>query len=280
MEFIGGWTLPQSYFDEIDEKDSGSMARFAVWLRAGIIFHALTRTLLGGPWGVKWPVLLLCRAFWTYLLLNGGERPDWAEDDVSMRQSEVDIVLELAVWLTNEMHISTRRLHGLQAERLIPYEEVTYPDVEFTRAEMWSPELPEVRKLKEYHDFDKHLTEYQAPSPHESDAPLTKARREVRSEAKSRRAASKGKAKKGTRVSDSPLPPAQPPRTLASAMRTTPAPDTAGPRTRSTSKVRWKRLSHVQLRERLPLALFASETNYTSCYSRVELRRGRVSSYS
>jgi hypothetical protein len=73
---LGRWWLPEGYFKvaAVGMEDF-SMHAFSEWLRSSVLDHAPTTTLLGGPFGLKWPVLHLTHTFWTLAQLRDGERP-------------------------------------------------------------------------------------------------------------------------------------------------------------------------------------------------------------
>jgi hypothetical protein len=68
----GDWWLPEEFFSEGADGPFGAR-KFSDWLQAGTMLHPPTETLLGGPYGLKWPVLHLLRAHWTLVnIQNGG----------------------------------------------------------------------------------------------------------------------------------------------------------------------------------------------------------------
>lgn len=147
MSFLGGWYMAHEYFEERDEEDSlllHSMARFGQWLHSGIMTHTLTRTLLGGPLGVKWPVLILARAYWTGQRLKAGWVPAWANEPIEMAQEEFEVIEQEAIWLMNELQSSTKLLSKLQRTRDDIQDATELLPAQYSLIDMWVPEYPEV----------------------------------------------------------------------------------------------------------------------------------------
>lgn len=90
-----------------------TMEVFAYWLRSGLLVHPLTRTVLAGPWGVKWPALVLICAYWTGQQLELGEQPPEVTEEVQMSQSERDIVIRETIWLTGHIRQSIDALQTM-----------------------------------------------------------------------------------------------------------------------------------------------------------------------
>lgn len=126
-EGINGPWLSARYFDDADNQpdapSSLSMQQFAIWLRSGILFHALTKTVLAGPWGIKWPVLVLICAYWTGSQLDAGVQPSDLANEVDMSPCERDLVLREARWLLDQLYFSIVRLQSmyeLASQQVIP----------------------------------------------------------------------------------------------------------------------------------------------------------------
>jgi hypothetical protein len=64
VEILGGWELPNNYYHGPQASNDYSMQTFSTWLCLGILNHRLTSTLMGGPYGLKWAVLILLRAYY------------------------------------------------------------------------------------------------------------------------------------------------------------------------------------------------------------------------
>jgi hypothetical protein len=103
------WWLPEQFFSEGPDAAFG-VHTFSHWLRAGTILHLPTEILLGGPYGLKWPVLHLVRTHWTLVNLhNGGPygRRTKAGHDVA---EALQIVNSDILWLLGHLRESAIKL--------------------------------------------------------------------------------------------------------------------------------------------------------------------------
>ncbi|KAF8599482.1 hypothetical protein BDV93DRAFT_560283 [Ceratobasidium sp. AG-I] len=164
MDALGRWILPKEYFEQMaGPKQSRllSFRRFAEWLHSGIILHPLTRTLMGGPFGIKWPVLIIAHTQWTLTQLAEGYVPDWADTSPELLDEEIVIIEQEIQWIKNDLIRSTKTLSAYHTARDGLSDVNEQLPTEFTFAEFW-----------------KHV--YDEPtSLHDSDPPIVKARREV-----------------------------------------------------------------------------------------------------
>jgi hypothetical protein len=121
----GDWWLPEQFFAEGAEGPFGART-FSNWLRAGTILHRPTETLLGGPYGLKWPVLHLLRTHWTLVnFQNGGPygRRTKAGHDVAV---ELQIVNSDILWLLGHLHESAVKLSTWRKVPLLP---IAWPEL-------------------------------------------------------------------------------------------------------------------------------------------------------
>jgi hypothetical protein len=97
---LGGWWLPEGYFKvAAAHMEDYSMRAFSEWLHSGVLDHAPTTTILGGPYGLKWPVLHLTCAFWTLSQLGDREQPPHRTRILVDTASELQIVNSDIMWL-------------------------------------------------------------------------------------------------------------------------------------------------------------------------------------
>lgn len=117
FEGLEGPWMGLQYFADCENGNSSSasqsIAVFSGWLRSGVLVHPLTRTVLGGPWGVKWPALVLIRAYWTATRLDLGELPPNVPQEVSITDQERSLVTREAVWLTRHIEDSIGTLQAM-----------------------------------------------------------------------------------------------------------------------------------------------------------------------
>jgi hypothetical protein len=117
----GDWWLPEQFFSEGTEGPFGART-FSDWLHAGTVLHPPTETLLGGPYGLKWPVLHLLRAHWTLVnLQNGGPygRRTKAGYDIG---EVLQIVNSDILWLLGHLRDSAVKLSTWRKVQLVPIE--------------------------------------------------------------------------------------------------------------------------------------------------------------
>jgi hypothetical protein len=78
VDILVRWWLQEEYFKiAAQQSDQYSMRTFSTWLRSGILNHMPSNTLLGGPFGLKWPVLQLTHAYWTLVQLRDSVLPPY-----------------------------------------------------------------------------------------------------------------------------------------------------------------------------------------------------------
>jgi hypothetical protein len=107
VDTLGGWWLQEEYFKaSAQQANQYSMRTFSTWLRSGILDHTPSNTLLGGPFGLKWPVLQLTHAYWTLVQLrDGGLPPHRTQINVDI-QGDLQVVLSDILWLSSRIKSS------------------------------------------------------------------------------------------------------------------------------------------------------------------------------
>ena len=81
-------------------------------MQSGVLHHRSTRTLMGGPFGIKWPFLILARAYWSNsATLAGTQSPHPVR---LLTLDEAAILIECAEWLTNQIEQSVSLLHWIR----------------------------------------------------------------------------------------------------------------------------------------------------------------------
>jgi hypothetical protein len=121
----GDWWLPKQFFTEGADAPFGARM-FSDWLHAGTLLHPPTKTLLGGPYGLKWPVLHLLRAHWMLLNVhNGGPygRRTKAGHDVA---EQLQIVNSDILWLLGQLQESAIKL---STWRKVPMQCIEWPEL-------------------------------------------------------------------------------------------------------------------------------------------------------
>jgi hypothetical protein len=72
VEVLGSWELPSDYYHGTHANNDYSMQTFSKWLCSGVLNHQPTSMLMGGPYGLKWAVLILLQAY--HCLPLGGQK--------------------------------------------------------------------------------------------------------------------------------------------------------------------------------------------------------------
>jgi hypothetical protein len=133
IEILGGWEFPSEYYHGTQASNDYSMQSFSKWLRSGILNHRLTSMLMGGPYGLKWAVLILLRAYYC-LQLGGCKRKAVArgtlDPDVELETVQSDIS-----WLCQELESSSTYVLCLRKDDLPPYIPSLHDNVVFQRAQ-------------------------------------------------------------------------------------------------------------------------------------------------
>lgn len=93
------------------------MRSFLALLTSGLVQHRPTSTLLGGPYGLKWPVLVVARAFRCMTELDAGRKPGYELPHYTVPADERAAVQEAGVWLINAITHSVSQLPLLRVER-------------------------------------------------------------------------------------------------------------------------------------------------------------------
>jgi hypothetical protein len=107
VDTLGGWWLQEEYFKtSAKQADQYSMRAFSTWLRSGILDHTPSNTLLGGPFGLKWAVLQLTRAYWTLVQLRDGVLPPHRTRVNVDIQAELQVVRSDILWLSSRIESS------------------------------------------------------------------------------------------------------------------------------------------------------------------------------
>jgi hypothetical protein len=105
----GDWWLPEQFFTGGTEGPFG-VHTFSDWLRAGTVIHPPTGTLLGGPYGLKWPVLHLLRAHWTLVNIQNGAPYGRRTKTGYKVGEELQIVNSDILWLLGNLRESAVKL--------------------------------------------------------------------------------------------------------------------------------------------------------------------------
>lgn len=74
LDDIEGWWIDESYFLDKDTSSVHSAHRISTWLRSSCFVHPITDTIFGGPYGIKWAVLVLIRMHCTMAALAQNQR--------------------------------------------------------------------------------------------------------------------------------------------------------------------------------------------------------------
>jgi hypothetical protein len=99
---LGGWWLQEEYYKaSAQQSDQYSMRTFSTWLRSGILDHTPSNTLLGGSFGLKWPVLQLTHAYWTLVQLRDGVLPPYRTRINVDIQGDLQVVRGDILWLSS-----------------------------------------------------------------------------------------------------------------------------------------------------------------------------------
>jgi hypothetical protein len=108
------------------------MQTFSKWLRSGVLNHRPTSTLMGGPYRLKWAVLILLRAY-HFLSLGGRKRKAVArgslDSEVELRTVQSDIL-----WLCQEVESSSMYILCSRKDNLPAYVPAMHDNVVFQRA--------------------------------------------------------------------------------------------------------------------------------------------------
>jgi hypothetical protein len=133
VEAIGGWELPNEYYQGRNAANDYSMSTFSKWLRSGVLNHRPTNTLMGGPYGVKWAVLILLRAF--SCLQAGGRKRKAAARGYLDPEEELLAVQSDVSWLCAELESSSMCLLCAREDPLPDYNPSMHQNVMFQRAQ-------------------------------------------------------------------------------------------------------------------------------------------------
>jgi hypothetical protein len=82
------------------------MRAFSTWLQSGILDHTPSNTLLGGPFGLKWPVIQLTRMYWTLVQLRDGVLPPHRTRVAVDIQADLQVVRSDILWLSSRIESS------------------------------------------------------------------------------------------------------------------------------------------------------------------------------
>lgn len=117
---------------EDTQPESWSLERQSQFIRSSVLQHELTQTLMGGPYGIKWAVMLLVRAYWSLKQLNGRHRPDYAARNRINVADALSIVRDDVSWLTAEIQRSREtlaRAHAVAQTRRYTVIEPQSPEI-------------------------------------------------------------------------------------------------------------------------------------------------------
>jgi hypothetical protein len=107
VDVLGGWWLQEEYFKiAAQHSDQYSMQTFSTWLWSSILDHTPSNTLLGRPFGLKWPVLQLTRAYWTLVQLRDGVLPPYRIRLNIDIQGDLQVVRSDILWLSSQIESS------------------------------------------------------------------------------------------------------------------------------------------------------------------------------
>lgn len=106
--------MPEQYYENTDDALPYSIAEFFEWLQSGPFHHKLTGTIMGGPFGLKWAILLLARAHWSDQSARKGSCPEYQVRSLSVSESEC--ISEAALWLVEQMQASVWTMQRLRTE--------------------------------------------------------------------------------------------------------------------------------------------------------------------
>lgn len=125
------------------------MSKQTEFLRSGLFQHELTKTILGGAYGVKWAALLLVRSYWSIRSLMDGIEPPYAIEHDKRNaprnyEEELRVVIADILWLHAELSRSSEildRARAIATKR--NYTNLTLPEPIFERVE--PADVPSVR---------------------------------------------------------------------------------------------------------------------------------------
>lgn len=137
MSYLAGWSLPAELFGRSPDP-RWSIQTLSRWLRSGIWVHKLTGTLFGGPYGLKWAVLLITRALWCLSELQEGRPVSRAPPARHNVREDLQVVRSDILWLAAELDRSCKLLGQMRK---------TAPDVSQLRA----------TKAEEYKLIPRHI---------------------------------------------------------------------------------------------------------------------------
>jgi hypothetical protein len=118
VDTLGGRWLQEEYFkNSAQHGNQYSMRTFSTWLRSGILDHTPSNTILGGPFGLKWPVLQLTCAYWTLIQLNHSVLPPyWTCVNVDI-PSDLQVVRSNILWLLSRIESSVHLFVSLRQKQ-------------------------------------------------------------------------------------------------------------------------------------------------------------------
>jgi hypothetical protein len=142
VEILGGWELPNDYYHGSQASNDYSMQTFSKWLCSGILNHWLTSTLMGGPYGLKWAVLILLRTY--YCLQMGGCKWKAVARGSLDPEKELDTVQADISWLCQEVESSSTFILCSQKDPLPPFVPSMHDNIVFQRAQHHAEPLRDV----------------------------------------------------------------------------------------------------------------------------------------
>ncbi|KAF8594268.1 hypothetical protein BDV93DRAFT_515921 [Ceratobasidium sp. AG-I] len=99
---LGSWWLPAAVFSpDRSISERLTMPALRNWLNSGVLHHRATRTLMGGPYGIKWAFLLLARAYWSHMAILAGLRPEYPVRSLSVE--DTSILIQCSHWLCEQI---------------------------------------------------------------------------------------------------------------------------------------------------------------------------------
>ncbi|KDN41562.1 hypothetical protein RSAG8_07363, partial [Rhizoctonia solani AG-8 WAC10335] len=149
IEVLGGWWLPPSFFLRARTRETiGNQMDF---LMRDDWYDLLTGTLYGGPYGIRWMVLLLIRSFWTLSMVDNAEAPDkpsYVRSDAFTPHDLEHVLLDID-YLTEEMQLGIKRIHNIRdLHESHEHQQIGLIDMEFFRVG-WAPDPPVVEPEEE-----------------------------------------------------------------------------------------------------------------------------------
>lgn len=138
IDILGGWSMPDQYVKDRSANGPYSMAKLSQWLRSGILHHKPSGTLMGGPYGWKWALLLLLRMR-KGLLTQKGKRKASGSRKESERERYTEKELQILdadlEWLISEVEGAATYLMHTRSDYLPDFQQRDSNSITYDRGQ-------------------------------------------------------------------------------------------------------------------------------------------------